>query len=89
MAEQPYDWFKAWDENDIGFHRDNIDPFLSKYIDRLINGRKNIKIFIPLCGKTVDIEWLWELGHTVIGVELARKALEEFPEEHSISYIRI
>ncbi|XP_062582810.1 probable thiopurine S-methyltransferase [Saccostrea cucullata] len=86
MAEQAYDWLKAWDENDIGFHRENIDAFLSKYIDRLINGRKNIKIFIPLCGKTVDIKWLWEMGHTVIGVDLAKKALEEFFKEQNISY---
>ena len=29
---------------------------------------------------------LWEKGHTVIGVEVARKALEEFFKEHSINY---
>lgn len=29
---------------------------------------------------------LWEHGHTVVGVEAARPALEEFFEEHSIKY---
>ena len=29
---------------------------------------------------------LWEKGHTVIGVEVARKALEEFFKAHSINY---
>ncbi|XP_078318829.1 putative thiopurine S-methyltransferase isoform X2 [Crassostrea virginica] len=86
MSDTCADWVKAWDDDNIGFHQQEVDQGLLNYADRIIKGRNNIKIFLPLCGKTVDIKWLWEKGHTVIGVEVARKALEEFFKEHSINY---
>ncbi|XP_056018021.1 probable thiopurine S-methyltransferase isoform X2 [Ostrea edulis] len=59
---------------------------LEKHIDKLINGRQRIKIFVPLCGKSVDMKWLWDQGHTIIGVESVRSAVEEFFKEQSIKY---
>ncbi|XP_062582862.1 probable thiopurine S-methyltransferase isoform X1 [Saccostrea cucullata] len=79
-------WKEKWDTGKIGFHRSHVDSLLEKHIDKLINGRENIQIFFPLCGKALDMRRLWDLGHTVIGVETVRSALEDFFEEQSIKY---
>lgn len=31
---------------------------LSKHSDTLTGKRKNLRIFLPLCGKAVDLKWL-------------------------------
>ena len=36
---------------------------------------------MPLCGKSVDLGWLDEQGHEVVGVELAEKAVEDLFKE--------
>ncbi|XP_078318817.1 putative thiopurine S-methyltransferase isoform X4 [Crassostrea virginica] len=33
-----------------------------------------------------NVDSLWEMGHVIVGVEVARAALEEFFEENSIKY---
>ncbi len=30
--------------------------FLAKYLDKLVNGRSGITVFVPLCGKSVDMK---------------------------------
>jgi thiopurine S-methyltransferase len=44
----------------------------------------NSRVFVPLCGKSLDLAWLRERGHWVIGVELSPVALESFLMEHGI-----
>lgn len=51
------------------------------------NFKYHMKIFIPCRHNSCLLpRSLWEHGHTVVGVEAARPALEEFFEEHSIKY---
>ncbi len=44
----------------------------------------NSPVFVPLCGKSLDLLWLRERGHSVKGVELSPVALESFCMEHGI-----
>ena len=41
-------------------------------------------MFVPLCGKSLDLLWLLEQGHCVTGVELSTVALESFCMEQGI-----
>ena len=41
-------------------------------------------MFVPLCGKSLDLEWLRDRGHAVMGVELSAVALESFCMEQGI-----
>jgi thiopurine S-methyltransferase len=41
-------------------------------------------VLVPLCGKSLDMIWLREQGHGVLGVELSRLALEDFIREQSL-----
>lgn len=40
--------------------------------------RSNPRVLVPLCGKSMDMNWLAEQGSYVIGVEVSQKALQEF-----------
>ena len=44
----------------------------------------NSRVFVPLCGKSLDLQWLRERGHSVAGVELSAAALESFCLEQGV-----
>ncbi|XP_033738514.1 probable thiopurine S-methyltransferase [Pecten maximus] len=80
------EWQKRWAERKIGFHQDAVHLYLEKYIDKLLNKHEKIDVFMPLCGKAVDIKWLADKGHSVVGVECSSMALEEFFDEQNVEY---
>jgi thiopurine S-methyltransferase len=41
-------------------------------------------VFVPLCGKSLDLQWLRERGHSVVGAELSAGALESFCMEQGV-----
>lgn len=42
------------------------------------------RIFLPLCGKTLDIAWLLAKGYRVAGAELSEMAIEQLFESLGI-----
>ena len=42
------------------------------------------RVFVPLCGKSLDLIWLAEQGHQVVGVELSPLAAEAFFSENKL-----
>ncbi|MEN2752612.1 thiopurine S-methyltransferase [Psychrobacter sp. FBL11] len=77
-------WQARWQEGRIGFHQSEVNPLLIKYINHL-DLPVGSRIFVPLCGKSIDMVWLAEQGHEVVGVELVESAVQEFFAEHNIS----
>jgi len=73
-------WLQRWKEKNIGFHEEEINPLLIRYFKNL-KLKYNSNIFVPLCGKSVDISWLLMSGHNVIGAELSEIAVKELFEE--------
>ncbi len=69
-------WHDRWASNDIGFHKSEANPLLVKYIDEL-SLAKGSRVFLPLCGKTLDIGWLLSRGYRVAGAELSAIAIEQ------------
>lgn len=67
-------WHRKWESNDIGFHRAEANPLLVGYF-RALPVRKGGRIFLPLCGKTLDIGWLLAEGYRVAGAELSGTAV--------------
>ena len=39
------------------------------------------RVFVPLCGKSLDLMWLHEQGHHVVGIELSPLAVQAFFKE--------
>lgn len=69
-------WDKKWQHNEIAFHENETNPMLVKYFNKL-SLTIGIRIFIPLCGKTLDIHWFLSNGYRVAGVELSKIAIEQ------------
>lgn len=59
-------------------------PKLIQHFNALTNGSPNLKIFVPLCGKSKDLPYLLSLGHTVFGIEYVAQAIEELQKENNI-----
>jgi len=68
-------WHQRWEKNEIAFHEKKPNAFLRKYFNATMKD-SNI-VFVPLCGKTRDIEWLVSEGYKVVGVELSEIAIEQ------------
>ena len=69
-------WHQRWEKHEIGFHESKPNPLLVKYFNKL-SLAKGRRIFVPLCGKTLDIAWLLSHGYLVAGVELSQLAIEQ------------
>lgn len=68
-------WHRRWEENEIAFHGSEANPMLVKYFQELALPRGS-RVFVPLCGKTLDICWLLSNGYRVAGAELSETAIE-------------
>ncbi|MEG3080348.1 thiopurine S-methyltransferase [Halomonas sp. 5021] len=80
-------WRARWQEGRIGFHLPQPHPALTHYWPSL-GVPDRAKVLVPLCGKTLDMRWLAEAGHPVLGVELAPEAIEQFLAQSSTSVSR-
>lgn len=69
-------WYQRWESNDIPFHRSEPNALLTKYFGEL-SLAKGSRVFVPLCGKTLDIPWLLSNGYRVAGSELSEMAIKE------------
>ncbi|XP_052776657.1 probable thiopurine S-methyltransferase [Mya arenaria] len=80
------DWDYRWSLGQTKFHMPKVHPMLQKHMDRLTQGNNKASVFVPLCGKTLDMKWLLDEGYEVIGNGFADSACRRFFEEHNIPY---
>ena len=84
---QPKFWHERWRSGQIGFHQSTVDRHLKEYWADLVPLGDG-GIFVPLCGKSLDLTWLRDRGHSVTGVELSAAALESFCMENGVPATR-
>jgi thiopurine S-methyltransferase len=82
-------WSERWSNNTTGWHSDNVHESLVKFGSHIIPGddtcpENGVRLFVPLCGKSVDLAYLASQPNVaeVVGLDGIRKALEEFSNEH-------
>ena len=74
-------WSERWDRGQIGFHQDAVHPDLVAQ-QAWFAGTEPHRILVPLCGKSVDLPWLADQGHHVIGVEFVESAVRTLFDDH-------
>ena len=79
-------WESRWQEDRIGFHLKEVNPYLIRFSDQLLHQNPD-RVFVPLCGKTLDLCWLTTKTKKVIGVELVSKAVQDFFAENNLDYL--
>lgn len=68
-------WLDRWKNNKTGWHEKQANPLLINNIEHL-KLSKGDRVFLPLCGKSLDIAWLLDQGYQVVGVELSELAVK-------------
>ena len=76
-------WHQRWQERQIGFHQAEVNGYLTEHWRELCLDQGTV--FVPLCGKSMDMIWLRDQGHQVIGCELSPVAVGEFFEENDLT----
>jgi thiopurine S-methyltransferase len=79
------DWLDRWKKGTTGWHRSDINPQLIENINQLAEARTQ-KIFVPLCGASLDMKYLIDQGFHVVGVELSSLAIDRFFNENKIKH---
>lgn len=77
-------WLQRWQENNIGFHLDEVNPLLIQHF-RSLRVTPPARIFVPLCGKSVDMIWLRAQGYDVVAVEISPRAVADFFREQQLT----
>ena len=80
----PEFWHARWERGEIGWHLDEINTHLLRYWPALALP-SSATVFVPLCGKTLDMLWLAGEGHRVLGVEISEIAVRELFAQHGLS----
>lgn len=79
----PEFWKNAWQKSQTNFTQKKPNPMLT-YHFKALNTHKNGRVFVPLCGKSVDMLWFTNQGFDVIGVELSQIAVTQFFTENNL-----
>ena len=69
-------WLNKWKQNQIGFHLSKFHPLLQEFSAKMFS--RECSVFVPLCGKTKDMEFLYSQGFNVLGNEFSSIAAEDF-----------
>lgn len=69
-------WHRRWAKNEIGFHEGQVNALLVQHFSAL-GCAAGCRVFVPLCGKAVDIHWLLAEGYEVVGAELSEIAIQQ------------
>lgn len=77
-------WHDRWKNSEIGFHEEVANARLTEHWHGL-GIETGAPVFVPLCGKSLDMHWLHQHGHPVIGVELSPIAVSDFFNEAGLS----
>jgi len=70
-------WHERWRTGQIGFHQPTVHPLLARWWPTL-GVPAGARVYVPLCGKSLDLVWLAERGHTMVGSELSPIAIRDF-----------
>lgn len=73
----PAFWHERWQQGQIGFHQPDHHPALLSSWPGLGLPPAS-RVFVPLCGRSLDMVWLAARGHEVVGIELSPIAVEGF-----------
>lgn len=76
-------WLQRWVRGEIGFHQPAVNAYLRRYWN-VLGVPDGVSVLVPLCGKSRDMAWLHAQGYSVLGVEISRRAAEQFFSENAL-----
>jgi thiopurine S-methyltransferase len=80
-------WHERWQIGQIGFHQSTVHPFLARWWPTLGVPAAS-RVYVPLCGKSLDMVWLAERGHAIVGSELSPIAIRDLFASQGLEPLR-
>lgn len=80
VEDQNESWRERWVEGRTGWHRDEVHPTLAAHFRSAWH-----RVLVPLCGATVDLDWIADAGAEAIGFELSELAVQRVFERRGTS----
>lgn len=78
-------WLDRWQTGQTQFHQMEVNDDVLAYWSELAL-KPGQRVLVPLCGKSLDMKWFFDLGFEVIGIELSEQAVLEFSKEQDITF---
>lgn len=86
-TENSMDWWRdKWRTGITHWHLKDLNPQLVRFVNHLLGGRKDGLLFIPLCGKCVDMRWLYDQGYKILAVDCCEEAILDFFREQNLVF---
>ena len=82
-AGDPNFWINYYETDTVTWQAPVVSPWLHKYMKEFL-GTSPKTVFVPLCGKSLDMKLLLEAGHHVVGADCSGIACADFFTENSI-----
>lgn len=82
-------WLERWQKGETGFHQEQLNPYLAHFYGDKgapLENRQALRVFVPLCGKSVDMLWLAQNGYEILGIECSEIAVKDFFETQNLQY---
>merc|ERR1712179_371001 len=78
-------WHANWkDTNTPAFHRAKLAPVITQLQSKFLPSDKSCAIFIPLCGKAIEIKVFHDMGYKIIGIEASEKGIGHLSDENNL-----
>ena len=78
-------WLEFWANNKTNWHSDVVTQELEKYLG-LLKLESGDTVFVPLCGKSLDMIYMLNRGFSVIGVEVSEIGIKQFFHENRLDF---
>ena len=82
----PESWDMLYQKRLDNWTTEASDRELLKFLSIFTDGKTDLDIFVPMCGKTKLMLLLAEEGNRVVGIEWSQVAIEQFFEENNLEY---
>lgn len=81
-------WLERWRTGTTGWHQAETHPFLLRHGGWLLGAgqarARPPRVFVPLCGASLDMLWLRRQGAAVVGIDLAASAFRRFYDDAAL-----
>ena len=76
-------WLEKWTQPKQGWVQEKVNSRLVRYWPQL-GLQPSANVLVPLCGDSIDLDFLVSAGYRVCGAELSKSAIVGWAERHSL-----
>lgn len=77
-------WLKKWKRAEHGWTQKNVNSRLVRYWPEIVGVEQSSAVLVPLCGDSIDLDWLVSTGNQVCGCDLSQDAFGFWSQRQGI-----